>query len=184
MKGKYLTALLLNQQMTGQQLPLFVIFMLQGPWYEFIQQLYVHYGKGSKEWGNAQKITEAMVWSLQPDRDESKQSQIMKTVPDHIKSLCEKAPFDAAQMVSALADLEAEYDAIRSGEASDPCDFELLETDQSMAAHPRKPLRKLSRKLNPSRWANGSFTMIQQSQMKKSRASNLSSTGRRQISFF
>ena len=147
MKGKYFSALLLNKQMVGQQLPLFVIFMLQGPWYEFVQQLYVHYGQDSKEWGNAQKITEAMVWSLQPDRDESKQSQIMKTVPDHIKSLCENVPFDAAQMVSALADLEAEYDAIRSGEASDPCDFELLETDQSMAAASGKTTAQAIKKI-------------------------------------
>lgn len=133
-KAQFFSAEVLNKQMTGQKLPLFIIFMMQGPWYEFMQQVYVHYGEKSKEWDNVQKIGEAMIWSLQPGREGKKLAQVMQSVPTSIATLCEKAPFETEHVTSALADLHGEYDAIRAGEASDPCDFELLETDDDMAA--------------------------------------------------
>jgi hypothetical protein len=134
MKGHFFSTKVLNKAMTGQRLPLFIIFMLQGSWHEFLQQVFVEYGQKSKEWGNVQKITEAVVWSLQPDRDTGKRAQIMQTVPASIKSLCKKAPFDTDHIESALADLDAEYEAIAENNPSDPCDFELMNTDEAMAA--------------------------------------------------
>ena len=134
MKGQYYSAELLNREMSGQQLPLFIIFMLQGAWYEFLQNVYVHYGDQSKEWQNGKKLTEAIIWSLQPGRDAAKRNQIISTLPGHIRSFCDNAPFDTEAMLAALADLDGEYEAIRAGEASEPCDFELLETDKDIAA--------------------------------------------------
>lgn len=133
-KAQFFSAELLNKQMAGQKLPLFIIFMLQGPWYEFMTQVYTHYGDKSKEWDNVQKISEAMIWSLQPGRDKTKQSSIMTSVPTNIRSFCDKAPFNTDSITAALADLDGEYESIRAGEASDPCDFELMETDEDMAS--------------------------------------------------
>jgi hypothetical protein len=133
-KAQFICADLLNKEMTGQKLPLFVIFMIQGPWFEFLQQVFVEYGEKSKEFENVRKMTEAMIWSLQPDRDKAKQSSVIKSLPASIRKFCEKAPFETDPLIESLADLEGEYEAIESGEPSDPCDFELLETDESMLA--------------------------------------------------
>ena len=132
-KAQHFSTQVLNKEMSGQQLPLFIIFMLQGPWFEFLQQVYVQFGDKSKEWQNVQKITEAMIWSLQPGRDTTKRRKLMQSVPESVKAICTKASFDTEPILSALADLEGEYEAILGGEPSDPCDFELLETDENMA---------------------------------------------------
>lgn len=133
LKAQFFSTQLLNREMSGQRLPLFIIFMLQGPWFEFLQQVYVHFGEKSREWQNIQKITEAMIWALQPGRDKQKAAQIMQSVPNSIRSLCEKSTFDTAPVLASLADLEAEYEAISGGEPSPPCDFELLDVDKNMA---------------------------------------------------
>ena len=38
-KGKYFAGQLLNKEMVNKPLPLFIIFMLQGSWYEFLQSV-------------------------------------------------------------------------------------------------------------------------------------------------
>ena len=134
-KGEFISAEALNKAMTGNQLPLFIIFMLQGPWYEFLQDVYIHYGGDtSKEWLTVVKLTEAIMWSLQPGKDRTKQSELTQSIPAHIKSFCKKADFDTKLIISALADLEAEYESINAGDPSEGCDFDLLATDDSMAA--------------------------------------------------
>lgn len=132
-KAEFFAARLLNKEMAAKKLPLFVIFMLQGPWYEFLQAIYVEFGEKSKEWLNVQKITEAMVWSLQPESDESKRKAVIESLPGTIHSLSDKCPFDTAQAMASLADVEAEWEAILGGNPSDPCDFELLYTDEGVA---------------------------------------------------
>ncbi|MDA0978939.1 MAG: DUF1631 family protein, partial [Proteobacteria bacterium] len=133
MKANYFSTELINREMTGKKLPLFIIFMLQGPWFEFLQQVYVHYGENSKQWQNVGKMTEALVWSLQPAKDRAKQANVMKSLPARVRDLCADSPFDTEQVINSLDDLETEYEAIRAGQPSDPCDFELLESSKAMA---------------------------------------------------
>lgn len=142
-KGAFISAEALNKAMAGNQLPLFIIFMLQGPWYEFLQDVYVHFdGNKSKEWEKILKLTDAMIWSLQPGKDNTKRSELIQSVPAHIKSFCKNADFDTELVISALADLEGEYEAINAGDPSEGCDFDLLETDDSMAAALQEASRK------------------------------------------
>ncbi len=142
-KGEFISAEALNKAMTGNQLPLFIIFMLQGPWYEFLQDVYVHFGGDkSKEWETVLKLTDAMIWSLQPGKDSKKRSELIQSVPARIKSFCKNAGFDTDLVISALADLEGEYESINAGEPSEGCDFDLLETDDSMAAALQEASRK------------------------------------------
>lgn len=133
LKAHFYSTQLLNREMSGQKLPLFIIFMLQGPWFKFLQDIYVNCGEDSKEWQNIQKITEAMIWSLQPGRDAKKLAQVMSSVPGSVRSLCQKAAFETEQVENSLEELEAEYHAIRAGEPSEPCDFELMDVDEDMA---------------------------------------------------
>ncbi|HKI73881.1 MAG TPA: DUF1631 family protein, partial [Pseudomonadales bacterium] len=132
-KSKFYAAELLNKQMAGKQLPLFIIFMLQGSWYEFLQDVFIHYGQKSKEWQNATKLSDALTWSLQADPgDAGRHATLMTSLPDRVKAFCATMKFDTEQVEACLADVEEEYTKIRENEASDPCDFELLEVDSSM----------------------------------------------------
>ncbi|MEX0943766.1 MAG: DUF1631 family protein [Pseudomonadales bacterium] len=130
-KGKYFAAELLNQKMAGKGLPLFIIFMLQGSWYEFLQKVFVTYGLKSQEWSSISKLTEALIWCLQAQKDQEKHQALMASLPEQVKAFCAKLSFDTAPYESCMADVEAEFDLIREGNPSDPCDFELMEVDTS-----------------------------------------------------
>ncbi len=144
-KGQYYSAEYLNKEMSGNQMPLFVIFMFQGPWYDFMQKIFIAYGEKSKEWQNVQKLTEAMIWSLQPRKDNSKekekQTQLIGSLPKQIRGFCESMKFETEFVIESLADLEAEWEAIRGNEPSDPCDFEPIEVDENMAASMQEATR-------------------------------------------
>lgn len=130
-KARFYAAELLNKQMAGKQLPLFIIFMLQGSWYEFLQDVFIHYGQKSREWQNVTKLTEALIWSLQPQDDKAKHTSLMASLPGQIKSFCERMKFPTDQVEACIADVEAEYEQIGGGNPSDPCDFDLMDVDTS-----------------------------------------------------
>lgn len=132
-KAKYCAAQLLNRQMVGKPLPIFIIFMLQGSWYQFLQDVYIAYGQKSEEWQNAARLSETLIWTLQPQSDSDKQKSLMASVPNEIKQFCSGMRFNTRQVEACLADVEAEYELINAGTPSEPCDFEPLEVDRSMA---------------------------------------------------
>ncbi|MDZ7684544.1 MAG: DUF1631 family protein [Gammaproteobacteria bacterium] len=80
-KGKYYAAMLLNQQMANKPLPLFIIFMLQGSWYDFLRAVFVHYGQKSPEWKQATRLTQRLVWSLRVQDDKEKHESTMASLP-------------------------------------------------------------------------------------------------------
>ena len=132
-KGRHYATDMLNQQMKGKQFPLFIIFMLQGSWYEFLQAVFTRFGQNSKEWQDATRLSQALIWSVQAQKDIKKHRSLMSTLPRQIKKFCDRMPFDTTQVVASLADVEAEYEQIKSKSPSDPCDFDLLEVDPNMA---------------------------------------------------
>ncbi len=131
-KGKYYAAELLNQRMSGKPLPLFIIFLLQGSWYEFLQRVFIAYGQKSKQWQDANKITEALIWSLIRQPDKVKHEALMSALPAQIRAFCAELSFDTAAVVTCMADVEEEYRLIRANTPSDPCDFDLLPIDPAM----------------------------------------------------
>lgn len=140
-KGQYYAAEYLNKEMSGNQMPLFVIFMFQGAWYDFMQKIFVAYGEKSKEWENVKKLTEAMIWTLQPGKDREKRLQMIGNLPKQIRTFCENMKFETEFVVESLADLEAEWDAIKGNDPSDPCDFEPIDVDENMAASMQEATR-------------------------------------------
>lgn len=140
-KGQYYAAVYLNKEMSGNQMPLFVIFMFQGAWYDFMQKIFVAYGEKSKEWENVKKLTEAMIWTLQPGKDREKRLQMIGNLPKQIRTFCENMKFETEFVVESLADLEAEWDAIKGNDPSDPCDFEPIDVDENMAASMQEATR-------------------------------------------
>lgn len=147
-KAIYNSAELLNKLMTGKQLPMFIIFLLQGAWFEFLQQTFITFGIKSKEWLNISRLTEALIWSLQPNINADKRQEVINSLPGQLIKFCKKTSFNTEQMENSLADIETECRAIAAGEPGDSCDFELLDLDPSMAdgntAIDKKMLRQIS----------------------------------------
>ncbi|MBD3647401.1 MAG: DUF1631 family protein, partial [Pseudomonadales bacterium] len=154
-KAKFYATDLLNKKMAGKPLPLFMIFMLQGSWYEFLQQVFIHYGHKSNEWQKAEKLTASLIWSLQVQKDSAEQESVMASLPNEIRTFCSELDFDTSHFVESLADVEAEHEAIRAGSPSDPCDFELMEVDSSMGDEVREidpATREQIEKFDTSQW--------------------------------
>lgn len=146
-KGQFYSVKLLNDKMTGKKFPLFIIFMLQGAWYEFLQSVFIHYREESQEWKQACKLTTALVESLKSGPANSQQKNIMKVLPGHITTFCKRMAFDTTAVIQSLADVEGEYSAISKNEPSDPCDFDLLEADDYSPQSDLKIDPKLHRKI-------------------------------------
>ncbi len=128
-EARHYAAELLNQKMANQPLPLFIIFMLQGAWFEFLQKVHAEFNHDARESKQADELTELLVWSLQPQPDEAKQKQLSAELPRRILGFAKSMPFDTEEVEQCMADVIAEYEAIAANEASPPCDFDLLQTD-------------------------------------------------------
>lgn len=158
-RAKHFSAQLLNREMVNQKLPLFIIFMLQGAWYELLVGIYRHYGDKTEQWKHIEKLTRALIRSLQPGAGGhppgNKRQSAITTLSARIRSFCQTLAFDTNAAVDSLADLDGEYEAILAGNASDSCDFDLMEINESMQSAaltiPEHLLREISR-LDNHQW--------------------------------
>ncbi len=130
-QAKSQAAQLLNHEMTGQSLPMFTIFLLQGAWLEFLRQVVVHYGEDSKEFSNAGKLTATLIGSIQDTDDKQKQLKIMNALPKNIKDFSQNLKFDTSTIELAIDDIQEEYELIKKGTPSEPCEFDLLELGEN-----------------------------------------------------
>lgn len=126
-RARQATAEMINQQMAGQPLPLFIIFLMQGAWYEFAQKIYSRYGIDSTQWNKVTELTRLLVWTLRPQAEAARQQQLFVSLPNDINDFSDAVDFDATDVKQCLADVEAEYEAINDNSASPPCDFDPLD---------------------------------------------------------
>lgn len=129
--AKQATAEMLNQKMAAQPLPLFIIFMMQGAWYEFAQKTFSHFGLASQQWEKISELTRLLVWSLQPQAEAARQQQLFVSLPRDITVFADSVDFDTTDVKQCLADVEAEYEAINDGHPSPPCDFDPISSTTS-----------------------------------------------------
>lgn len=125
--AKRAAAEMLNQHMAGQSLALFIIFMLQGAWYELIQKVQCTYGEDSKQWQQIDKLTADIVKALQPEANSATRDELFSNVPSRISEYIAELDFETDFVKPCLADLEAEFEAINEGNPSIPCDFEPMD---------------------------------------------------------
>lgn len=130
-KARYLAAELLNTTMQGKPLPLFILFVLQGNWYEFLQAVLYKYSEDSPQWLQASKLTHAIIQSVQAPHSTGQNDELMHSLHADIERFCNDLSFDTSGVEDCLADLRSEHDAIRFGEPSEPCDFDPINVDQS-----------------------------------------------------
>ncbi|MBV1876294.1 MAG: DUF1631 domain-containing protein [Pseudomonadales bacterium] len=130
-KGKYYAAELLNKHMADKPLSLFIICMLQGSWYELLQQVFIHCGQKSESWQNISQLTETLTCSLQTNADKEETRQLAELLPSNIIEFVALTPFEWS-VEDCMEEVKDEYAGILSGDPSPACDFELLETDATM----------------------------------------------------
>lgn len=159
-KARRVAVQTLNKEMSNRSFSLFIVLMLQGPWHEFLQTLLLQPGTGGKQWKNAVKMIQAMIWSLQPidkskEKDRQRLHHLMTTLPEQIRTFLQSLRFDTTQVEQSLGDLEAEYKAIQEGTPSEWSDFEMLtvEVEESELFATSDPLLlDKVRSLKPGQW--------------------------------
>ena len=131
-KSRYHAAELLNQLMSRKRLPLFIIFMLQGAWYEFLQHVFNRCGQDGLDWQNAKQLTRGLIWCVQLQSDAKKQRSIMDKLPQQIIRFAARQEFDVALIKPCLADAVTEYQQVQKDGPTASCEFDLLEIDPTM----------------------------------------------------
>lgn len=126
--AKRAAAELLNQHMAGQSLALFIIFMLQGAWFELVQKIQCTYGGDSAEWKQISRLTHDLIEAMQPETSGARQKALFAELPGQINEFLKQLSFDTTFVEPCLGDIEAEFEAIAEGNPSMPCDFEPMET--------------------------------------------------------
>ncbi len=125
-------ARIINQEMEGQRFPFFIIILLQGEWLDFLQSVLIEKGPKSKEWRAAQKLTRSLVWSLKDHSKDSAAGQsklrkIINDLPSGIRALDKRMSIENSRAGNAIADVEAEYEAILEGNPSERGDYTPIE---------------------------------------------------------
>lgn len=128
-RAKRIAAQAVNREMAEHNFSLFIVLMLQGPWFEFLQEVILSYDETSKRWQRAKKLMEAMAWSLQPknwQKSNSRVKSLMSSLPEQLSKLFQSCDFDTSRVEQSLGDLESEFECIDQGEPTESCDFDPL----------------------------------------------------------
>lgn len=161
--GKKAAAEFLNEAMNDKQLTESMVSFLQGFWFESLQLHAISKGLDSEEWSRASKVTETLIWTVQPIEEENDQKvqvekqklyRIIEHLPGEIKDLLISVS-DADQSASAIEDIENEHMMIVSGQELEYVEFELLDigNDSGIAAPSvSKSLLKKVNELKPGQW--------------------------------
>jgi len=125
---------MLNDQMRGKSLPNAISEFLQGPWYQSVQIILINHGPDSDAWRQAVKMTETVIWSLQPltgegeqlEKEKQKLYGIIEHLPEEIRGLLVTLEHQADIADTFLAALEEEHVRVVGGFDIEYEDYELL----------------------------------------------------------
>lgn len=125
-------SLIINREMEGHQFPFFVIILLQGEWLDFVQSVLLEKGLKSKQWNAALKLTRMLIWSLKDHATGNADAQkklrnLIANLPTKVRALGKLLAVENSRAENAIADVEAEYEAIMKGKPSERGDFTPIE---------------------------------------------------------
>ena len=89
-------------------------------------------GPGSAEWQTVGKLTGQIIDAMQPGANTRARQAFIDDFGDTVDGFFDSLAFDTDGTRAALADIEAEFESIAEDKPSDPCDFELMDVDESM----------------------------------------------------
>jgi hypothetical protein len=101
----------LNELMENQQFSAAVTEFLIGPWYDSMQLTLITEGPQSKEWERMLKVTQTLVWTVQPldttdDNERQRLYKLIPLIPRQLEDLLISLQNDAAERKQAIAAIE------------------------------------------------------------------------------
>jgi len=174
-RAQNLIAQMLNAEMKDNQLPLSISEFLQGPWCDSLQLMLIQHGIESDQWQRACKITETLIWTLQPveleeieeedEKAEQKEAKneetrqrlyrIIEHLPNEIHELLVALKHHTDKAEAALSDIEMEHIKIMSGQKPVYKEFTLLDCEEDLFSGlttiSKSLLNRVS-KLEPGQW--------------------------------
>lgn len=129
--AQQLSARTLNQQMSGKKLPAAISAFLQNSWRESMRLLILNEGQESAAWKRMVRLTETLIWTLQPY--DSSDTTLQQHVYDSISELSEQLSSVAIGLHHSdllgteLAVIENEHVKVLTGKALRYMPFELIE---------------------------------------------------------
>ncbi|MFO7993988.1 MAG: DUF1631 domain-containing protein [Marinobacter sp.] len=101
---------LLNEQMTGRELPPPVVTLLNEAWSKYLQWVVLREGEDSERWQSACTLTRQLVWSVDPRPVEGgTRSELLRAIPgivDGLRSALQEISWDPFATDAAIRDLE------------------------------------------------------------------------------
>jgi hypothetical protein len=79
-RSRQLAIKTLNQLLSGKKLPPAAVTFFHGPWLQSLQLALVQGGERSELWFRQRKLTETVIWSLQPIKDDTHRQQLFRVV--------------------------------------------------------------------------------------------------------
>jgi hypothetical protein len=128
-----LSAKSLNQKMVGKKLPAVISRFLQGPWRESMRLIIIHHGEDSEQWRKILLLTETLVWSVQPESENSDDNKKHQLVLESISELSEQLReitiglHHSNKLDQELAEVESQHLKILKGERLQYHDFNLID---------------------------------------------------------
>lgn len=104
------TETLLNEQMSGRDLPPQVVTLLNEAWSKYLQWVVLREGEDSERWQSAASLTRQLVWSVDPRPvEDSTRSELLRAIPgivDGLRSALQEIAWDPFATDAAIRDLE------------------------------------------------------------------------------
>ncbi|MBL4680686.1 MAG: DUF1631 family protein [Pseudomonadales bacterium] len=150
-KGRFIAADTLNKLMLGQSLPLFIIFMFQGTWFAFLQDIVNEFGEESVEWQGICEISASIISAMQHGQNETEQLKLINQLPSQIEKFTQALDFKFKSIENCMEDVVTEFEAIKNKQASPACDFDLLTLHESTPITKITLIERMS-KLKNDQW--------------------------------
>ncbi len=135
--AKTVATRMINDAIRGKQFPAAISEFLTGPWYNSVQLLLIQQGEDSDTWRQAEKLTETIVWTMQPlaaegealEQEKQKLYRIIEHLPEEIRQLLVALEHQADTAEEFLDALEEEHLKVAAGFDLEYEDFELLQEE-------------------------------------------------------
>lgn len=104
------TDILLNEQITGRDLPPPVVTLLNEAWSKYLQWIVLREGEDSERWEEASELTRQLVWSVDPRPvGDNTRSELLRSIPgvvDGLRNALQEISWDPFATDAAIRDLE------------------------------------------------------------------------------
>jgi hypothetical protein len=150
-RGRAIAADTINVAMEGQKLTSGIAHFLKGPWFESLQLLAITKGVDSDEWIRATKLTETIIWTYQPTKDETEKQRLYRIVehlPSEIRDLTLALEHNVDESEAALAGIEEDHLLMVSGQELEYEDVEPLNVEGQVLDQHTSVSKILLRKVN------------------------------------